>query len=69
MMRFIVQVDAYQGEHSGIELYADDNDSLRTMYCVGQLDDDGIVDLIDCGYASIGELLEAWPRSVLNEKD
>lgn len=60
--QFVVRVVAYEGEGSSIALSADFNDTLGEMYCVGVMSDDGIVDLIDNGYASLGELYEAWPE-------
>lgn len=60
--QFIVRIQAYEGEKSSIALTADANDTLGEMYCVGMLDVDGIADLIDNGYPSLGELYEAWPE-------
>jgi hypothetical protein len=60
--QFVVRIEAYEGEKSSIALVADSNDTLKEMYCVGMLSDDGIADLIDNGYPSLGELYEAWPE-------
>jgi hypothetical protein len=65
--RFVVRIEAYEGDGSSIKLTSDSNDSLGEMYCVGQMSDDGMVDLIDNGYPSLGELYEAWPQ--LKEHD
>lgn len=60
--QFVVRIEAYEGDKSSISLTADSNDTLGEMYCVGQVDDDGIMDLIDNGYPSLGELYKAWPE-------
>lgn len=60
--QFVVRIEAYEGDKSSISLTADDNYTLGEMYCVGQMSDDGIVDLLDNGYPSLGELYEAWPE-------
>jgi hypothetical protein len=62
MKQFVVRIEAYEGEGSSIKLTSDNNDSLGEMYCVGQVADDGVVDLIDNGYPSLGELYKAWPE-------
>jgi hypothetical protein len=66
--QFVVRIEAYEGEGSSIKLTSDNNDSLGEMYCVGQVADDGVVDLIDNGYPSLGELYEAWPHLKKQEK-
>jgi hypothetical protein len=35
--RFVVRIEAYEGDGSSIKLTSDSNDSLGEMYCVGQM--------------------------------
>ena len=53
---YILKLDSYEGEGSSLMVNADGADSMYVVLCV-----DGVsADIIDWGYATFDELLEAW---------
>jgi hypothetical protein len=58
--KFAVRIEAYEGDKSSIAITSDN--SIGEMYCVGIPDNNGVIDLIDNGYPSLGELYTAWPE-------
>ena len=70
--KFIVELEGYEGDVSALYVTtrADDMPGPgKKMYCVGELNDRGVVALIDCGYSSLEELLKAWDGEWENKID
>ena len=53
---YIIRLDSYYGEHSSLTCSADDEDYMFTVLIVHG----NQASLIDYGYSSIKQLLEAW---------
>ena len=53
---YILRFDGYQGEHSFMCCNADDRDFMYTVLLV----EDDSATIIDYGYSSVEQLLEAW---------
>lgn len=53
---YILKLDSYESEVSSLIVNADGVDSMYVVLCV-----DGVsADIVDWGYATVDELLEAW---------
>ena len=53
---FILKLDSYEGEGSSLMATADGSDGMYVVLCV----EDKSADIVDWGYATVDELLEAW---------
>ncbi len=53
---YIIRLDSYYGEHSSLSCEADDVDYMFSVLVVHK----NSANLIDYGYSSIEQLLEAW---------
>ena len=53
---YILKIDSYEGEGSSLMVTADGSDSMYVVLCV----EGKSVEIIDWGYPSVDELLEAW---------
>ena len=55
---FILKLDSYEGEGSSLTVDADGADSMYVVLCV----EGKSVGIVDWGYPSVDELLEAWSK-------
>ena len=55
---FILKLDSYEGEGSSLTVDADGADSMYVVLCV----EGKSVEIVDWGYPSVDELLEAWSK-------
>lgn len=53
---YILKLDSYDGEGSSLMANADGLDSMHVVLCV----DGKSAGIVDWGYATVAELLEAW---------
>ena len=53
---FILKLDSYEGEGSSLMVTADGADCMYVVLCV----DDKSAEIVDWGYSTVDELLEAW---------
>ena len=53
---YILKLDSYEGEGSSLMVNADGEDSMYVVLCV----DGKSAEIVDWGYPSVEELLEAW---------
>jgi len=63
--KFIVELEGYESDVSALYVAtrADDMPGPgRKMYCVGALTGRGVIELIDCGYDSVEQLVKSWPE-------
>ena len=59
---FIVAVDSFEGQVSGITVHDGTGTPLPVVYCIARRNEaTGILEFIDYGYRSIAEAREAWP--------
>lgn len=70
--KFIVELEGYESDVSALYVttHADDMPGPgKKMYCVGMVNDRGVIALIDCGYSSLEELLKTWDGKWENKID
>ena len=53
---YILKLDSYDGEGSSLMVTADGSDSMYVVLCV----EGKSADVVDWGYPTVDELLEAW---------
>ena len=53
---YILKLDSYEGEGSSLMVNAAGSESMYVVLCV----EDKSADIVDWGYATVDELLEAW---------
>ena len=53
---YILKIDSYEGDGSSLMANAHGSDCMYVVLCV----DGKSADIIDWGYATVDELLEAW---------
>ena len=53
---YILKLDSYEGDGSSLMVNAAGSGSMYVVLCV----EDNSVDIVDWGYATVDELLEAW---------
>ena len=53
---YILKLDSYEGEGSSLMVNADGADSMYVVLCV----EGKSAEIVDWGYPSVDELLEAW---------
>lgn len=61
--KFIIEIEGYESDVSALYVTTKADDMPgpgKKMYCVGKLNDRGVVTLIDCGYGSFEELTKVW---------
>ena len=68
--RVIIEVEGYDGDSGSIVVinrraHEESLGASDRLYCIGEIDDDGVVRFLDWGYATAQEALEAArPSSV-----
>lgn len=61
---FIVQVDAFKGEHTRIDVTDGGGEPIHAVYCIAYQDDrTGVLCFVDYGYATVREARDAWPHA------
>ena len=67
----IIEVEGYDGDEGSIVVANDRAGSEREpmgmpdrIFCVGQIGDDGVVRIVDWGYATANEARAAWPEAL-----
>ena len=53
---YILKIDSYEGDGSSLIVNAAGSGSMYVVLCV----EDKSVDIVDWGYATVDDLLEAW---------
>ena len=53
---YILKIDSYEGDGSSLIVNAAGSESMYVVLCV----EDKSADIVDWGYATVDELLEAW---------
>ena len=53
---YILKFDSYEGDGSSLMVNAAGSESMYVVLCV----EDKSADIVDWGYATVDELLEAW---------
>ena len=53
---YILKLDSYEGEGSSLVANADGEDCMYVVLCV----EDKSAEIVDWGYPTVDELLEAW---------
>lgn len=64
-MRLILELTPFDGELASLALTGDAfaADAEPRMFCVVAMDDHGILQVVDAGYTSLEDVLEAWPNA------
>lgn len=63
---YIVEVDGFEGESASISVTDADGAPLPAVYCIARRNDTtGVLQFVDYGYTSLGEVRAAWPQAQL----
>ncbi len=53
---YILKIDSYEGDESSLMVNANGSDSMYVVLVV----DGKSAEIVDCGYETVGQLLESW---------
>jgi hypothetical protein len=53
---YILKIDSYDGDESSLMVNANGSDSMYVVLVV----DGKSAEIVDCGYETVGQLLESW---------